>query len=401
MRVLILSHRIGPEWSVAAERVRTLETWIREAGHHPLLLTTEDRREASSPNRFSLWGAFRTALSLAWDATALAPVHLVVAVGHDSSVPLAARLCLRWRGWPFLLDPGAGGEGPSDAATQTSPLSRWFANWVRRRSTAEAAAVLTASATTEGATALQRPTGTSGGPPAVSLPNGVDLKSWRPEPRFNPFRRLWNSLQRFVCGTPGGPIGSTHAQTLLAAATRLRDLRRDDVHFWVLPESADCVDWERTISQRGLSNVRVVARPPRASLPGVIGACDAWFCSPSQVSGGELRSDLLSILAMNVPVLAPVRGTLLDRILDADAGLGVVPGSPESLIDALQELREFPSACRVGRRHVAAFHDESIVSARWQELVREHALPDTLPQDGRIGVRPPRVAPVWPDREAA
>lgn len=398
MRVLILSRRLGPEWSADVERLRALERWIADAGYDPLVVSPDSRKTSEG----GIWPAVVQSTRIAYQASGLSPVGLVVVAGFDPSLLLAARLCRAWHGWPFVVDADANLSGitKGNSARVENPDS-CFVDWARRRSLAEAAAVLT---THESPMDGSNEAATSGagrnGARAVSIRHAVDLNEWRSGRQSRPFRTLWNCRDRFVCGVPGGPVASTHAQMVLSAAEQLSNQHRDEIQFWVVPDAESSVSWEQSVARRRLGNVRVVGRPPRATLPSLVASCDAWLCSPSQVSGSRLSGDVLSILALNVPVLAPARGPIVDQILDADAGLGVVPDCAESLLDGLDELHQFPEACRGGRQHVAEHHDAEHIAADWERLMQEVGLPVRLSMGRRpAGVRPASAA--RGDREAA
>ena len=399
MCVLILSRRLGPEWSADAERLRALERWIAVAGYDPLIVATESREVGSREP--GIWPAVIRATKIACHAGGLGPVGLVVVAGCDPSLLLAARLCRAWRGWPFVIDEEADSSSSATEADARGGRSfAWFLNWARRRSRAEAAAVIT---TRESGVddSIAPALGTAlAAVRKVTIRHSVDLEEWRPAPRSTPFRALWNCRDRFVCGAPGGPVASTHSQMLLNAAEQLSNQHRDDIQFWIVPDAESSVSWEQAVARRRLENVRVVGRPPRATLPRLVASCDAWLCSPAQVAGSSLRSDVLSLMALGVPVLAPAQGAMLDQILDADAGLGVVPGSPESLLDGLEELRQFPEACRGGRQYVAERNDAERIAADWERLMDSVGLPVRVPMSRRSAtVRPASAA--WTERDAA
>jgi glycosyltransferase involved in cell wall biosynthesis len=398
MRVLILSRRLGPEWSADAERLRALERWITKAGYDSLIVPSENH-DTGARDR-GIWPAVMQATRMAYQARTLGPVRLVVVAGCDPSLLLAARLCRAWRGWPFVIDADATHSPDVSEADPLGRSYRWFRDWARRRSFAEAAAIVTTRDTAiEESIASERAGIASSASRTVSVRHAVDLNEWRPATHSKPFRSLWNCRDRFVCGAPGGPVASTHAQMLLTAAEQLSSQRRDDFQFWVVPEGESSVAWEQIVARRRLGNVRVVGRPPRATLPSLVASCNAWLCSPTQVAGPQLRTDILSILALGVPVLAPARGSIVDQILDADAGLGVVPGSSESLLDGLEELRQFPEACRGGRPYVAERNDAEHVAADWERLMRDVGLPVRLPLWQQPAAVRPAIA--WGERDAA
>lgn len=398
MRVLILSRRLGPEWSADAERLRALERWIANAGYESLIVPSESHEAGARGG--GIWPAVMQATRIAYQARTLAPARLVVVAGCDPSLLLAARLCRAWRGWPFVIDADSTHAQEADEADHRGGSYRWFLDWARRRGFAEAAAIVTTrDVPLEGSTAARRAGTDASASRTVSVRHAVDLNEWRPATHSKPFRSLWNCRDRFVCGAPGGPVASTHSQMLLTAAEQLSHQRRDDFQFWVVPDAESSVAWEQTVARRRLGNVRVVGRPPRATLPSLVGSCNAWLCAPRQVAGPELRSDVLSIFALGVPVLAPARGSIVDQVLDADAGLGVVPGSPESLLDGLEELRQFPAACRGGRQYVAERNDAAHVAADWERLMHDVGLPVRIPSGRRPAIAQPAIA--WGERDAA
>jgi len=215
------------------------------------------------------------------------------------------------------------------------------------------------------------PSGTGTGPTVVVVPNWADLDDVVPETRDgNALLTRLGLADRFVVGLAGniGPLNGL--ETLLDAA----DLLRDDPSVAVLVVgSGGRRNWfEAEVARRGLANVTVVDRVPRAEASGVHAACDVALVSLGpRMLGVSVPSRLYNVLASGRPVVVVADPRSEPALVVAEEGVGwvVTPGDPGALASAVREAAASGDLAAMGvraRRGAEERYSFAAVLDRWR-----------------------------------
>jgi glycosyltransferase involved in cell wall biosynthesis len=209
------------------------------------------------------------------------------------------------------------------------------------------------------------------------VPNWVDTTAIAPQPRDNPWARE-NHLEDGFVVMHSGNVG--HAQdldTLVRAATFLRDL--DDVRVMIVGFGAR-YDEVLQLNRRLDAGVRFKPYQPREVLAQSLSSADVHFVGLGRgLSGYIVPSRLYGILAAGRPVIVAADDESETAHVVREVGCGVVipPGRPELLAGAIRELREsrdeLVAMGERGREYVVAEADRSVAIGRYRTLLRELA----------------------------
>jgi colanic acid biosynthesis glycosyl transferase WcaI len=209
------------------------------------------------------------------------------------------------------------------------------------------------------------------------ISNWVDSKAITPQPRENEWAANKGLDGRFVV-MHSGNIG--HAQdldSLVRAATFLRDL--NDLAIVIIgfgARHAEVTALARRLSVIGA--VRFLPYQPRELLSLSLSSADLHYVGLAKgLSGYVVPSRLYGILAAGRPVLAAADEESETARLVREVGAGVVvpPGRPELVADAIREAyeRKLPLAemGARGRAYVEADADRLIAFDRYRRLLAD------------------------------
>jgi glycosyltransferase involved in cell wall biosynthesis len=224
-----------------------------------------------------------------------------------------------------------------------------------------------------------------GAPPdrVVVIPNWVDTTELTPQPRANEWSAAHGLDGRFVV-MHSGNIG--HAQdldTLVRAATFLRDL--EDVRIVVIGFGARHGEVTRLAQQLEVTGtVKFFGYQPRELLPLSLASGDLHYVGLARgLAGYVVPSRVYGILAAGRPVLVSADEESETVRLVEDAGCGVVlpPGRPELVAGVIRDVvegrRSLEGMGERGRAWVAREADRAVAFGRYRELVAELASPSS------------------------
>ncbi len=171
--------------------------------------------------------------------------------------------------------------------------------------------------------------------------NGADLTWCRKRPRDRNLERHLGLGGKFVVGYLG-THGMAHALPgVLEAVSLLR--RRDDIVFVFAGGGAARAEVERTVTSKGLSNVRLLARQPKQMMGALWSVCDLSLMPlrNDPVFATVVPSKLFEAMANGVPTLASLPEGEATRIVRS-TGCGVVvnPESPNEMAVAIESLAD-------------------------------------------------------------
>jgi colanic acid biosynthesis glycosyl transferase WcaI len=210
----------------------------------------------------------------------------------------------------------------------------------------------------------------------VVIPNWTDTSDLEPQPRDNEWAREHDLVGRFVV-MHSGNIG--HAQdldTLIRAATFLRDLH--ELRIVLIGGGARRDELKGLAKLLEVEQVVFMGYQPRELLADSLSAADLHVVGLARgLSGYVVPSRLYGVLAVGRPVLAAAEPDSETATVIEEVGAGVVvpPGRPELLARAIRKAHDgeydLDEMGRRGREWVAGEGDRHVAIARYRELLHE------------------------------
>ncbi len=207
------------------------------------------------------------------------------------------------------------------------------------------------------------------------IPNWVDTKELVPQPRLN----AWSAeqgLDRSFVVMHSGNVG--HAQdldTLVRAATFLRDL--DGLEIVVIgfgARHAELTELAQLLEVDG--TVRFLGYQPRSRLSLSLAAADLHYVGLARgLSGFVVPSRVYGILAVGRPVLvsADADSETVQLVEESGCGLVVPPGRPELVAGVIRDVVEGRTSLEGmgerGRAWVEQEADRDVAFARYRRVV--------------------------------
>lgn len=186
----------------------------------------------------------------------------------------------------------------------------------------------------------------------------------------------WSASSRwrkFVAGYMG-THGLAHAlPKVLEAAERLRG--REDIVFFFAGSGAQRGTVERIVAERGLANVRLIPRQPKARMPALWSACDVAIVPlrDNPVFATVIPSKIFESMGMGVPILMSLPEGEATRIVrETGAGVCVPPEDPAAMAAAIVELAEHPdrvAALRAAARAAAPQFSRDRLAMRMADIL--------------------------------
>jgi glycosyltransferase involved in cell wall biosynthesis len=212
------------------------------------------------------------------------------------------------------------------------------------------------------------------------IPNWVDTTAVEPRPHDNPWAVKNKLAGRFVVMHSGNVGHAQDLDTLVRAATFLRDL--DDVRIVIVGFGARSTEIAGLAERLDLDESRVRFRPyqPRELLSDSLSAANLHFVGLAKgLSGFVVPSRLYGILSAGRPVVVGADPESETARLVNEIGCGVVlpPGRPELVAgvirDAYEGRYDLEEMGRRGREYVVAEADREVAIGRYRTLLTELA----------------------------
>ena len=210
----------------------------------------------------------------------------------------------------------------------------------------------------------------------VVIPNWTDTSDLEPRPRDNAWAREHGLADAFVV-MHSGNIG--HAQdldTLIRAATFLRDL--DALRIVLIGGGARRDELKQLARLLEVEQVVFMGYQPRELLAESLSAADVHVVGLARgLSGYVVPSRLYGVLAVGRPVLAAAEpDSETAKVIEAvGAGVVVPPGRPELLARAIRKAHDgeydLEEMGRRGREWVTGEGDSRVAIERYRNLLRE------------------------------
>jgi glycosyltransferase involved in cell wall biosynthesis len=208
------------------------------------------------------------------------------------------------------------------------------------------------------------------------IPNWVDTRRLSPQPKDNEWSRKHGLHDAFVVMHSGNVGHAQDLDSLVRAATFMRDLER--LRIVVIGRGARQAELGELAERLEVERLTFLPYQPRSSLSASLSAADLHVVGlASGLAGYVVPSRLYGILAAGRPVIAAADEESETAQLVARIGCGVVlpPGRPELLAEAIRAAAggelDLASMGRRGREWVEREADKRVAMGRYRELLEE------------------------------
>jgi glycosyltransferase involved in cell wall biosynthesis len=208
------------------------------------------------------------------------------------------------------------------------------------------------------------------------IPNWVDTAELRPQDRDNEWTRANGLDGRFVVMHSGNIGQAQDLDSLIRAATLLRDL--GDLAVLLVGDGTRRRELEELARTLEAGSVRFLDYQPRELLALSLSSAHVHVVGLARgLSGYVVPSRLYGVLAVGRPVVVAAEDDSETARLVRAAGCGLVvpPGRPDLLGAAIRELHDgehdVEAMGRRGRAYVEAEADRAVAVERYRELLRE------------------------------
>jgi glycosyltransferase involved in cell wall biosynthesis len=209
------------------------------------------------------------------------------------------------------------------------------------------------------------------------IPNWVDTQELTPQPRDNEWARQHDLVGKFVVMHSGNVGHAQDLDSLVRAATFLRD--REDVKVVIAgfgARHAEMVALARRLEVE--DTVRFLPYQKRSRLPLSLSSADVHVVGLAKgLSGYVVPSRLYGILAAGRPVIVAAEDESETARIVREVGCGIVlpPSRPDLLARTVREaadgVHDLDAMGRLGRTYVEQEADRVVAMERYRALVRE------------------------------
>jgi glycosyltransferase involved in cell wall biosynthesis len=208
------------------------------------------------------------------------------------------------------------------------------------------------------------------------IPNWVDTETLTPQERDNEWSRSEELADRFVVMHSGNVGHAQDLDSLVRAATFLRDL--DDLAITIVGDGARRAELVALAELLEVDAVRFLPYQHRNLLPLSLSAAHVHVVGLARgLSGYVVPSRLYGVLAVGRPVIVAADRESETAQLVESVGCGVVvpPGRPELVAAAIRRAHggelDLEEMGRRGREYVTAEADERVAVGRYRSLLYE------------------------------
>jgi len=207
------------------------------------------------------------------------------------------------------------------------------------------------------------------------IPNWVDTNMLTPQDRQNEWAREQGLSGKFVVMHSGNVGHAQGLETLVLAATFLRDL--DDLEVVIAGFGARHASI-MALAERVEAPIRFLPYQPREMLSYSLSSADVHFVGLAPgLAGYVVPSRLYGIMAVGRPVIVAADPESEVSKVVSEVGCGVVlpPARPELVANAIRDLHarrhELAELGARGRRYVESEADRRVAHERYRMLIRE------------------------------
>lgn len=206
------------------------------------------------------------------------------------------------------------------------------------------------------------------------IPNWVDTTAITPQPRENDWSRAKKVRSGFRVMHSGNVGHAQNLDTLVRAATFLRDL--DELQVLIVGFGARHQELIALTKRLEVDSVRFLPYQQRDVLPQSLSSADVHFVGLGRgLSGYVVPSRLYGILAAGRPVIVAADADSETAQVVESVGCGIVipPGRPDLLAATIRDLRDrrdqLDEMGARGREYVVREADRDVAIGRYRELL--------------------------------
>ena len=205
------------------------------------------------------------------------------------------------------------------------------------------------------------------------VPNGTDTVMFNPQVDAESFRHAHGLEGKFVVLYAGAHGMSNDLGVVLEAAKRLRG--RQDILLVLLGDGKDKPALQARASQDDLDNLLFLAPIPKVEMPSALAAANACIAilKPVEMYKTTYPNKVFDYMAAGKPVILAIEGVIREVIEQAQAGIAVLPGDPESMAAAILRLADDPNLASLmgnnGRLYVEAHFDRVALAAKMLDIM--------------------------------
>jgi glycosyltransferase involved in cell wall biosynthesis len=200
------------------------------------------------------------------------------------------------------------------------------------------------------------------------VPNGINPEFWRGGDRDAGRRELGVGAHD-VLVTYVGTVGMAHdLGTVLAAAKRLKDSRRD-IRLAIVGDGAELGRLRQHADDEGLTNVTFTGLVARERIPDYLAASEISLVTlkRSDVFKTVLPSKMFESMAASRPMLLAVDGEAKETLARAGGGISIAPGDADALVQGIVTLANDAERRRAMGVSGALFVEREFSRRTWAE----------------------------------
>jgi glycosyltransferase involved in cell wall biosynthesis len=171
----------------------------------------------------------------------------------------------------------------------------------------------------------------------ISFVNGTHTDRFSPARRSETFWRDLMGDDRSVAIYAGLHGACQGLDQLIEAAEKLQD---DHLRLVLVGDGPEKDALVASSDRRRLANVKFLDPQPRDAMPALLASADIAVVPLRTRLVGAVPSKLYEAMASGVPVVLVAEGEPADIVRDTNAGIAVVPGDVDGLVDALRRLTQ-------------------------------------------------------------
>ncbi len=178
------------------------------------------------------------------------------------------------------------------------------------------------------------------------IPNGTDPEMFHPEAKGTSFREKNNLKEKFLVLYAGAHGLSNDLDVILEAAVQLQCEK--EIQFVLLGSGKEKTRLEKEAEERGLDNVLFLPPVPKVEMSKALAAADACLAilKPIEMYKTTYPNKVFDYMAAGRPIILAIDGVIREVVEEAQAGIFVNPGDPQSLAKAIQDLALNPTKRR-------------------------------------------------------
>lgn len=214
------------------------------------------------------------------------------------------------------------------------------------------------------------------------IPNGIDVNLFRPLDANSPVEGLPEKQAGSLWAVFAGTMGRAHdVESILQVASQLHHEGDPRWSFLLVGAGGQKRNIARSITERGLRNVKLMDPIPREHVPHLLARADAVLVTlrDIEISRMAIPTKMYDGMACGRPIILGTRGEARRVLMEADAGIAIEPEDAAGLLAALRRLQAAPLlGVRYGangRRYAVEHYSRERCAARLHALLSDAVEP--------------------------